>query len=207
MADTKISAFSTKATPVTADLVPILDSASGNANAKATLGTIPAGTAATLATARAINGVNFDGSAAITIREVPVTTLPTTGNYIADSPCLGALLCAATTVPIYNLVYVDGSGTISLAKADAAATCTGYIGMATAQATSGNAVNILKSGLITYSEWSFTPGALLYISDATAGLLTATAPTTSGHFVKVVGIAVSATCVQLMMGHPTITLP
>ena len=39
-ADTKISAMTTKATPVTADLVPILDSANSNANGKATIGTL-----------------------------------------------------------------------------------------------------------------------------------------------------------------------
>lgn len=43
MADTKISALTNKAVPVAADIIPILDSAAGNANKRATVGTLYSG--------------------------------------------------------------------------------------------------------------------------------------------------------------------
>ena len=54
-------------------------------------------------------------------------------------------------------------------------------------------------GVYKYSATqSWTVGGVLYISDATAGALTQTAPTTSGHYVQRVGVAIAADTILIM---------
>ncbi len=50
---------------------------------------------------------------------------------------------------------------------------------------------LLKSGYVRNDAWNWTKGQLLYVSPATAGLITATKPTTAGQRIQIVGYAVS----------------
>jgi hypothetical protein len=52
---------------------------------------------------------------------------------------------------------------------------------------------VMSQGFLDKSTWSWTPGQLLYVSDATEGLMTATKPVGAGKFVQPVAIAMSAT--------------
>lgn len=103
---------------------------------------------------------------------------------------------------------------VKKAKADALATSL-VLGLATRAASAGqsNAV-FCKYGQIlelTTAQWDaitggsggLTPGDPYYLSDATAGMLTTVAPSTSGHYIVLMGIAVSDTEMQVTLGTPT----
>ena len=109
----------------------------------------------------------------------------------------------ATPIVIGSPVYVDGAGTVKLALADALATARilGFVKDTTiAAAASGN---IQTDGVIvaTTGEWDtvagttggLTAGDFYFLSAATAGLITATAPTTAGEVIVNLGLALSAT--------------
>lgn len=83
-----------------------------------------------------------------------------------------------------------------LAKADAASTSTGRLGICVlAAAGDGSATNMLLFGKVRADTAfpSFTKYAPVYISSGTGGDLTTTIPSKSaGHIVRVVGWAISA---------------
>jgi hypothetical protein len=91
-------------------------------------------------------------------------------------------------------VYVTGSGHIDLARADVMPQA-GYAGLATAAAATTFAVPY-ATGVLNLADWTavtgsqfLTPGAIYYLSPATAGQITTVAPS-SGYLV-VVGRALS----------------
>lgn len=92
---------------------------------------------------------------------------------------LGTIIGSSLTVG--DGYYLSGA-TLTLAKADSASTLPGVCVAVTTTAC-------VYSGTITNGSW--TAGGLIYVSDSSAGALTQTIPTTSGHYVQVVGIATS----------------
>ena len=98
---------------------------------------------------------------------------------------------AGATIAIGDLVYLqDTDNEWLLADASAAATATNMVGIATSAGTDGGSFTILLEGFIRADAlYAFATGGVpLYISE-TAGDLTATAPTTSGAIVRVMGYA------------------
>lgn len=83
-------------------------------------------------------------------------------------------------------------------------------GIATAPATAGHPVNIQYAGPVTLTteEWDavtgesggLQPGSTYYVSDTTPGQITFVRPTTTGHFVTQVGIALSTTDLLVQVG-------
>ena len=55
---------------------------------------------------------------------------------------------------------------------------------------------------VTGQSGGLTVGATYWVRDATLGFLTATRPTTGGHFATQVGFAISATQLQLQLSSP-----
>jgi hypothetical protein len=100
-----------------------------------------------------------------------------TGEVIIDA--------VAASLAQYSAVYLSSSG-FNLAKGDAAATLPA-IGIILETGT-GNK-KVLTKGVIKNAAWSFTKGDLIYISNATAGALTATKPTTVGNRINIIGTA------------------
>ena len=114
----------------------------------------------------------------------------------------------AGTLPIGTPVYVKSNNHIDAARANAAGTaeCLGLIsevgGIAT---TATGAVQTGGTLTLTTGEWDaitggsggLTIGVYYYISAATAGLLTATAPSVAGQLVTPVGLAHSATQLEI----------
>jgi uncharacterized protein (DUF1501 family) len=91
-------------------------------------------------------------------------------------------------------VYFNGvNDTVALAEANAIGTsrCIGFVYDATIANTATG--NIIVQGLAPAVLSSATAGTVYYLSDATAGATTVTAPSTSGHCVAPVGIAADAT--------------
>ena len=89
-------------------------------------------------------------------------------------------------------LLIDATGAYVLTDADAIATmpCRALA----IDTGSGAAKSLLKQGFIRNDAWSWTPGKSLYVS-ATAGALTQTVPSVTGHYAQAVGYAETATIV------------
>lgn len=104
-------------------------------------------------------------------------------------------------------VYSSANGTVDKAKADAVGTVN-VIGLAYDASTAAAATGgFLLDGVLTAStaQWDAVAGttggltkdAIYYLSAAAAGVLTATAPSTTGQFVVAVGIGLSTTDMKI----------
>lgn len=99
---------------------------------------------------------------------------------------------AGATVDFGDLLYHDvTAGEWLLAKADAAATSAGKLGInvTIAQKTDGQAITVLLWGKVrSDGDYNFTVDAPVFISAATAGDMTSTAPSGTTNFVvRIVG--------------------
>lgn len=127
--------------------------------------------------------------------------LPEAVNYTTDSAMV-----------IGNVVYPSSGGHVAKAKADSSSTIA-ISGLAGATISSGASGPIQNGGIITATttQWDavagttggLTAGTKYYLSDATAGDLTATPPSTAGHFIVPVGVANSTTDL-LLYNNPTV---
>lgn len=90
-----------------------------------------------------------------------------------------------------DIVYIDAADGVKKAKADAAGTAKA-IAIATATITNG-ATGTYQTGGTLAGLAGLTAGATYYLSAATAGAMTATAPSTLGQYVVKLGIATSTT--------------
>jgi hypothetical protein len=139
-------------------------------------------------------------SGAATVGSLPMNVAPGNGNYygrVMLSQIAGAALAAG------DVVYLKSAdGKWYDAKADAAATSGPVlIGICPAAISSGSTGTILIDGVMEKTGWGLTAGSAYYVSPATAGAITATAPSTSGQQVRVVGHALST--VDLYF-HPSV---
>ena len=64
-----------------------------------------------------------------------------------------------------------------------------------ASTAAGDMQTLVAEGIAEDSSWSWTPGAEIYASP-TAGGFTATRPTSAGHVVQPIGVALSATRIK-----------
>jgi len=76
------------------------------------------------------------------------------------------------------------------------------IGISTTVVTAGNAAAIQTFGVVTKAGWALTPNSIYYLSKDTAGAITAIAPIAVGETVVVVGVALSATELLLLLIPP-----
>ena len=104
-------------------------------------------------------------------------------------------------------VYISGAATGKKAKADAAGTKEVFALCKDASVTSGQTGNFVTAGQLAVADWTsiigsatLTAGAIYYLSGATGGLLTATAPV-AGYIVEV-GVAISTTLMQIRICRP-----
>jgi len=83
------------------------------------------------------------------------------------------------------------------AKADASATATVRLGISLSAAAADAAVTVLRMGVCHWAATqSWTVGAVAYLSAATAGAITQTCPSTATQFVRVLGHAIAADCLE-----------
>ncbi len=97
---------------------------------------------------------------------------------------------AGETITQWELVRVHTDGQYHLADCDAAGEFPA-VGIASNSAVDNGDINVIEYGVVRNDAWSWTVGGSIYLS-ATAGGLTQTAPSTSGHAVQRVGFALSA---------------
>ena len=112
-------------------------------------------------------------------------------------------------ITIGQPVYIQGANTVDLALADAKDT-SGVIGLVSDASIDSSAVGtILTDGILTSTDWmavvgaaTLTVGSVYFLSDVDAGMLTTTAPTTTGSFVTRVGTAISTTTLEVTISRP-----
>jgi len=123
--------------------------------------------------------------------QIDMTMLPTNIGPDVKLVIAAENLAAGDIVNVYN----DG-GTLKVRKADASQANAGYRAhgfvLASVTANGSNTASVYIEGIITGLS-SLTPGATYYLSGSAAGGITATAPTTAGHCVQEVGVALSDT--------------
>ena len=104
---------------------------------------------------------------------------------------------ASETLSAGDFVNVfNDDGTPKLRRADASSIATRAHGFVKTAASEGETVKFYESGPVAGFS-GLTIGATCFLSDAAPGEVTATAPTASGHIAQVVGVAVSATEIQV----------
>lgn len=120
-------------------------------------------------------------------------------------------LTAAAALTKGNAVYVPSAGNVNKARANAAGTSK-VVGIVPNDISNGATGTVQVNGVVTLTtaEWDaitgqtggLTAGSIYFLSAATAGLLTTTAPSTVGQLVVRVGIALSATEMSVSPGDP-----
>jgi hypothetical protein len=109
-------------------------------------------------------------------------------------------------------VYVDTNDTVKEAQADASGTVE-VVGLVYPTSIAPAATGwIITDGVLNAAtgEWDavtgdvggLTAGAIYYLDEATVGMLTTTAPTTTGNFVARVGKAISTTNLEITISQP-----
>jgi hypothetical protein len=98
---------------------------------------------------------------------------------------------AAETISEFEVCYINGSGTLNLADASAVATAKGPLRLANEAIASAATGEVLLPNTVKVTT-GLTAGAVYFLSE-TAGAITATAPSTSGSVVRIVGHAESTT--------------
>lgn len=114
-----------------------------------------------------------------------------------QSPNLSLTNDNAGTISVRQVVYVKSNGAVDLAKADAIATCGNKLGLvadATILTTAAGLI-LVNEGMRVSGFSALTPGAPVYVSAATGGALTQTAPSAVGSCIVPVGYALSATVI------------
>ena len=122
---------------------------------------------------------------------------------------------AAATLIAGNIVYSSSATDVNKARANASGTVK-PIGLAKTAITSGASRIIQTNGVLVLStaEWDaafgttggLTFNTIYYLSAATAGLGTVTAPSTVGEYVKQVGLGLSTTELLIMLEGPEVLL-
>ena len=115
------------------------------------------------------------------------------------------------TINIATPVYVSGTSNAIMAQADSQNTVR-VAGLAESTTNNGDPIEVISDGVFvaTTGEWDavtgdsggLTPGSDYWLSAATAGELTTTAPDATGNFVQRVGHALSATELEIEVGQP-----
>ncbi len=118
----------------------------------------------------------------------------------------------ASPIVIGNAVYVDGAGTVDLARANASGTVEmlGLVKDVSIAAASSGSIQTDGVLVATTTQWDavagttggLTAGTGYYLDPSTAGNITDTAPTTSGQYVIRVGKAISTTELEISITEP-----
>lgn len=126
--------------------------------------------------------------------------LPTTDN---TSTGLTAEMLAGGAIGAFETVCIHTvTGEVVISDSDAIGTMP-VIGIAPAAFNDTETGTILLQGFIRHDSWNWTIGGLLYASGATPGAMTQTAPSGTGDFVQVVGVALSDDVVYF---NPSLTM-
>lgn len=120
---------------------------------------------------------------------------------------IGVPLAAGEALVGGNLVYIKSDGLVWKAVGTAAASVA--IGIVRQDVAVGGAVSIFRGDIVDggFPASTYTPGAKVYLSAASAGATTVTAPATTTNIVQQIGFAVSDTAIAYHFGTNYTTVP
>ena len=112
-------------------------------------------------------------------------------------------------ITVGQVVYVDGAGSVDLAQANATAT-SNVIGLVNDTSIASTSAGIIMTdGVIESADWtavigvaSLTAGSTYFLDPVLAGGLTVTPTTTAGNSLVRVGVALSATSLEITIDQP-----
>ncbi len=113
---------------------------------------------------------------------------------------------AGATITAGQLMYVDSSGLWQLAKANGAAALRQVTGIALNNASSGQPMAALLSGVYTVGG-TVTVGGVYVLSGANAGGLAPVADLVTGWYTNIVGVGTTATPLQVIFNYPGVAVP
>jgi len=124
------------------------------------------------------------------------------GNALTATSAVTALTATSTDISgsgftVGAMYSVHGSSGLALAEANTSSSIP-----ALCFATSSTTCAV--SG--TYTTSGLTAGAVYYLSDSVAGAITPTPPSTSGHYVQRIGVAVSSTVLAIQVSLDVATI-
>jgi hypothetical protein len=100
---------------------------------------------------------------------------------------------AGENITVGHVVFLNrATNTWLKAKADYTSTLEGLLGIATETIASGATGTILRNGIFRYDTLAMTANAEYFVSEATAGALTASVPVSTAALIRSVGYAQSA---------------
>jgi len=135
---------------------------------------------------RDVTGVYNAVGMVLTDGDIQLQQAPSTDGDVSGVTTSGT---TANVTAVGQGLYMKSDGTWDLGKADADST----MPVEALSTTSSTGVQkVLTYGFIRNDAWDWTPGGLVYASDATAGALTQTIPTANGSQVQIVGVATHA---------------
>ena len=141
------------------------------------------------------NGASSDPSFQALDLSVAVTgVLP-----VLSGPGVLTATAGSTSIPANAMIYIDAAGLIQLADNSTPKKATGFAPLAISstvvgQVVMGNGPNAGLSGLSVGDDYFLS----------TAGTVTSTLPSTTGYIVQKVGVAVSATELQVLLQPPVV---
>ena len=127
---------------------------------------------------------------------ISLTDAPT-GIVTISAPGSGTFQSTAVGNIASNTVVAATSGGVMNPSLATSTEVPAIVGIAFTAATSGNPITVMTEGQITEALWSWTPGEPIYCGLA-GGTLTQTAP--AADAVVVVGVALSATTINVQIG-------
>ena len=140
-----------------------------------------------------IDSVGTETSVKEAIDDLAATLVITEFPSEADNTCeLG--------LNIGQFVYIDGTGILRAALADDISTAK-VIGVVSDTDVSGTPCTIKATGSVD-AYTGLTPGVRYFLSETVAGGIQSTVPTTSGHVIKMVGIALDSTTLFIDTTQP-----
>ena len=99
-------------------------------------------------------------------------------------------LVAAENLVFGEVCYINSSGKLAKADADAIATASAFF-MALASISTDATGTFLHIGFVRNDAWNWTVGGLIYLS-TTAGALTQTRPSATDDVIQILGVATHA---------------
>lgn len=118
-------------------------------------------------------------------------------SIVSSSNSVQNSYTAQVTIAARDVVYISSADNVSPADADAVSTSYA-IGLAVAGASAAASVLVQENGVMSGFS-GLTAGSRYYLSSGTAGTITATTPTGSGHTIVQIGYAKSATALQIQI--------
>lgn len=119
----------------------------------------------------------------------------TAASVIASSAARRISKAAASTITAGQVVYLNSSGTVAPADANASAATAAVLGIAENGGGAGQRISVITKDPALVIGATVAVGDILVLS-ATAGGIAPAADLTTGHYATVLGVAVSTTAIN-----------